>query len=269
MIDSLAEEELAQALGGRGTSRQIGRTCCAQYWIGPWSTGGDRWSRAVTAVAWIHLSCFLACQVLYDPSVQARSSFWCSSGLESWPPWGGGAARVGRGPAGSGRRRRSASWTRLWATFLILFVETWSCSMRLTGWESRWYKLAWGTLSTFFFAALAWLLAPSNFSSWPCQMYFTALPDRVHFKDYENLIYGVSLVARPSGHRLDNPVNRCGKEGLTLVAERCFLRACSSKARDGSGEIEGSLTHSPQWCGLEAVESTLCERRSEARMALA
>lgn len=32
--------------------------------------GGGRWSKALTAVAWIHLVTFLACQFLHDPLVE-------------------------------------------------------------------------------------------------------------------------------------------------------------------------------------------------------
>ena len=32
--------------------------------------GGGRWSRALMAVAWIHLVTFLACQFLHDPLVE-------------------------------------------------------------------------------------------------------------------------------------------------------------------------------------------------------
>jgi len=42
----------------------------------------------------------------------------------------------------------------------------------------------------------------------------------------------------------------------TLTAERCFLSACSPKARDGSGNREFVDSLAPT-CGLGAVESTL------------
>jgi hypothetical protein len=58
------------------------------------------------------------------------------------------------------------------------------------GWEARWYKPAWGTLSTFFLASLAWLFSPRLFIP-AVQMYFTALL-MIGFRDQENLIYGVS-----------------------------------------------------------------------------
>ena len=79
--------------------------------------------------------------------------------------------------------------TRLWGTFLILSFNLVMLNA-LVGWESRWYKPAWGTLSTFFLASLAWLFTPRLFIP-AVQMYFTALL-MVRFRDQENLIYGVS-----------------------------------------------------------------------------
>jgi hypothetical protein len=79
--------------------------------------------------------------------------------------------------------------TRLWGTFLILSFNL-AMLNSLTGWESRWYKPAWGTLSTFLFAALAWLFTPRFFIP-AVQMYFTALL-MVQYRNEENLIYGVS-----------------------------------------------------------------------------
>jgi hypothetical protein len=94
--------------------------------------------------------------------------------------------------AGPGWLRSSSSVglvTRLWGTFLILSFNLVMLNA-LTGWESRWYKPAWGTLSTCFLASLAWLFSARLLIP-AVQMYFTALL-MVYFKDYENLIYGVS-----------------------------------------------------------------------------
>ena len=79
--------------------------------------------------------------------------------------------------------------TRLWGTFLILSFNLVMLNA-LTGWETRWYRPAWGTLSTFFFASLAWLFSTRLFIP-AVQMYFTALL-MLYFKDQDNLIYGVS-----------------------------------------------------------------------------
>lgn len=78
---------------------------------------------------------------------------------------------------------------RLFATFLILSFNLLMLN-ELLGWETRWYKPAWGTLSTFFFAALAWLFTPRLLIP-AVQMYFTALL-MIRFRHLENLIYGVS-----------------------------------------------------------------------------
>jgi len=187
MIDSLAEEE------------QVACTVAVEARTAGWKDvlredldralerGGYRWSRAVTAVAWIHLFCFLACQALYHPSLQRdpRMVFiWAGECIA--------VLTVLRVFVGAGWIRFSPSIslvTRFWATFLILSFNLVMLNA-LTGWEFRWCKPAWGTLSTFFFAALAWLFTPRFFIP-AVQMYFTALL-MVRFKDYDNLIYGVS-----------------------------------------------------------------------------
>jgi hypothetical protein len=149
--------------------------------------GAVRWSRALAAVAWIHLLSFVACQALYDPGVQRDPRLVLIWALEL-----AAVVAVVRLVVGSGWFGWSPSIsviTRLWATFLILSFNLVMLNA-LTGWETRWYKPAWGTLSTFLFAALAWLFTPRFFIP-AVQMYFTALLI-VWFRDYENLIYGVS-----------------------------------------------------------------------------
>lgn len=149
--------------------------------------GGGRWSRAISAVAWIHLAGFLVCQALYDPAVlrDTRVLF----------VWIGELAAVLvalRAIAGPGWMRTSPAVGvvfRLWCTFLILSFNLVTLN-ELLGWELRWYKPAWGTLSTFFLASLAWLFTPKLFIP-AVQMYFTALL-MVRFRAHENLIYGVS-----------------------------------------------------------------------------
>ena len=149
--------------------------------------GGGRWSRAMMAVAWIHLGTFLACQALYDPGVQRDPRLVLLWGVElvavivtmraiAGPRWFASSPAIG-------------VVTRLWGTFLILSFNLVMLNA-LTGWESRWYKPAWGTLSTFLFAAMAWLFTPRFFIP-AVQMYFTALL-MVYFRNEENLIYGIS-----------------------------------------------------------------------------
>ena len=172
----------------------------------------------MSAVAWIHLGIFLGCQALHDPGVQRDPRLVLLWGVELvavvltmraivGPRWFASSPAIG-------------VVTRLWGTFLILSFNLVMLNA-LTGWESRWYKPAWGTLSTFLFAALAWLFTPRFFIP-AVQMYFTALL-MVYFRNEENLIYGVSwwiallgiarAIRRPvrcfcelaSGHRRDDP----------------------------------------------------------------
>jgi hypothetical protein len=149
--------------------------------------GAGRWSRAMAAVAWIHLFSFLLCQKLYDPALQRDPRL-----LLVWIGELAAVLAALRALAGPGWMRSSPAIgvvTRLWGTFLILSFNLVMLNA-LVGWESRWYKPAWGTLSTFFLASLAWLFSPRLFIP-AVQMYFTALL-LIRFRDQENLIYGVS-----------------------------------------------------------------------------
>ena len=154
---------------------------------GTFERGGGRWSRAIAAVAWIHLGSFLFCQAIYEPEVQRDPRLFYV--------WVGELAAVLialRAIAGRGWMRSSPAIgvaTRLWGTFLILSFNMVMLN-ELTGWETRWYKPAWGTLSTFFLASMAWLFSPRLFIP-AVQMYFTALL-MLYFKHADNLIYGVS-----------------------------------------------------------------------------
>ena len=78
---------------------------------------------------------------------------------------------------------------RLWLTLLILSFSLSTLNATI-GWETLWFKAAWGTLSSFFFATLAWLITP-RFLILAVQMYVTALL-MARFMEWNNLIYGVS-----------------------------------------------------------------------------
>ncbi len=149
--------------------------------------GGGRWSRAVAAIAWIHLVIFLGCQSIYDlerPRDPRHLLLW---GAEFFAVLG--ALRL---IGGRGWIRSSAAIgliTRFWGTFLILSFNVVSLN-ELMGWEVRWYRPAWGTISSFFLASMGWLFTPKMFIP-AVQMYFTALL-MLRYRDYDNLIYGVS-----------------------------------------------------------------------------
>ena len=139
------------------------------------------------AVAWIHLVTFLACQVLHDPLVERDVRH-----LVLWIVELAAVILTMRRVAGLGWFWSSPAINviaRLWVTFLILSFNVATLNA-LTGWESLWFKASWGTLSTFLFAALAWLFTP-KFLIPAVQMYFTALL-MARFPDWNNLIYGVS-----------------------------------------------------------------------------
>ncbi len=149
--------------------------------------GNGRWSRALAAVAWIHLFTFVACQVLHDPDVERDVRH-----LVLWIIELAVVILTMRRVAGLGWFWSSPAINviaRLWVTFLILSFNVATLNA-LTGWESLWFKASWGTLSTFLFAALAWLFTP-KFLIPAVQMYFTALL-MARFPDWKNLIYGVS-----------------------------------------------------------------------------
>ena len=149
--------------------------------------GHGRWSRALIAVAWIHLLTFVACQFLHDPLVERDVRH-----LVLWIIELVVVILTMRRVAGLGWFWSSPAinvdW-RLWVTFLILSFNVATLNA-LTGWESLWFKASWGTLSTFLFASLAWLFTP-KFLIPAVQMYFTALL-MARFPDWNNLIYGVS-----------------------------------------------------------------------------
>jgi hypothetical protein len=149
--------------------------------------GNGRWSRSLAAVAWIHFATFLLCQVLHDPGVERDVRH-----LVLWIIELAAVIITMRNVAGLGWFWSSPAINviaRLWVTFLILSFNVATLNA-LTGWESLWFKASWGTLSTFLFAALAWLFTP-KFLIPAVQMYFTALL-MARFPDWNNLIYGVS-----------------------------------------------------------------------------
>jgi hypothetical protein len=149
--------------------------------------GNGRWSRALIAVAGIHLLVFVACQMLHDPLVERDVRH-----LTLWIVELAAVIVTMRRVAGLGWFWSSPAINviaRLWVTFLILSFNVATLNA-LTGWESLWFKASWGTLSTFLFATLAWLFTP-KFLIPAVQMYFTALL-MARFPDWNNLVYGVS-----------------------------------------------------------------------------
>jgi hypothetical protein len=153
--------------------------------------GSGRWSRALMAVAWIHLTAFLACHLLHEPARGSGSGsdprhmlIWFLELVAVFV-----AMRLTAGKGWFWSPPAIKLITRLWVTLLILSFSVATLNATI-GWETLWFKAAWGTLSTFFFATLAWLFTPWFFVP-AVQMYITALLI-ARFMHWNNVIYGVS-----------------------------------------------------------------------------
>lgn len=187
MIETVVERE--PAVGGkRSETRLMGWKAELRAELDEaFVRGGGRWSRAVAAIGWIHLIAFLTSQAIYDPTRLRDPRH-----LLIWIAEFGAVLLALRLIAGRGWMRSSPAIgmvARFWGTFLILSFNVVSLN-ELMGWEMRWYRPAWGTVSSFYLASMAWLYTPRMFIP-AVQMYFTALL-MIRFPDYDNLIYGVS-----------------------------------------------------------------------------
>jgi hypothetical protein len=141
------------------------------------------------AVAWIHLIAFLGCHLLREPSRAGGSDprhmlVWFVELVAVFV-----AMRLVAGKGWFWQPPSIKLITRLWVTLLILSFSVATLNHTI-GWETLWFKAVWGTLSTFFFATLAWLFSPWFFVP-AVQMYFTGLLI-ARFMDWNNVIYGVS-----------------------------------------------------------------------------
>jgi hypothetical protein len=156
--------------------------------------GGGRWSRAFFAVALIHLVAFLVCHVLHSPSRVGDPRHilvWCIELVTVFV-----AMRLTAGKGWFWSPEAIHFVGRLWLTLLILSFSLSTLNATI-GWETLWFKAAWGTLSSFFFATLAWLITP-RFLLVAVQMYVTALL-MARFPEWNNLIYGASWWLALSG----------------------------------------------------------------------
>jgi hypothetical protein len=149
--------------------------------------GGGRWSRALMAVAWIHLLAFVICHTLHSPRQDSDPRHILVWFIELVSVFVAMRIFAGKGWFWSPQAIHFVG--RLWLTLLILSFSLSTLNATI-GWQTLWFKAAWGTLSSFFFATLAWLITP-RFLILAVQMYVTALL-MARFMDWNNLIYGVS-----------------------------------------------------------------------------
>ena len=149
--------------------------------------GGGRWSRALMVVAWIHLAAFVICHNLHSPRQDGDPRHILVWFIELVTVFVAMRIFAGKGWFWSPQAIHFIG--RLWLTLLILSFSLSTLNATI-GWQTLWFKAAWGTLSSFFFATLAWLITP-RFLILAVQMYVTALL-MARFMEWNNLIYGAS-----------------------------------------------------------------------------
>jgi hypothetical protein len=149
--------------------------------------GSGRWPRALMAVGCIHLAAFVVCHLLQSPSRQSDPRHILVWFIEFVAVFAAMRIFAGKGWFWSPQAVHLVA--RMWLTFLVLSFSLATLNAMI-GWETLWFKTAWGTLSSFFFAVLAWLFTP-RFLILAAWMYFTALL-MARFGEWNNLIYGGS-----------------------------------------------------------------------------
>jgi hypothetical protein len=189
MIEQVLEQEHSTEVSPSGVSLLAWREALREELNQTIVLGGGRWSRALMAVAWIHLIAFVGCHLLREPSRDGGSDprhmlVWFAELVAVFV-----AMRIFAGKGWFWSPPSIKLITRLWVTLLILSFSVATLNHTI-GWETLWFKAVWGTLSTFFFATLAWLFTPWFFVP-AVGMYFTGLLI-ARFMAWNNVIYGVS-----------------------------------------------------------------------------
>jgi hypothetical protein len=146
-----------------------------------------RWGFALMLIGWIHLAAFLVCEAMHVSGILTNSYYAVTWILELVS-----VVLVIRIVAGRGWYRATplaGILVRVWVTFLILSFNLTSLNT-LTGLEHTWFKAPLATLSTFGFAATAYLVNPRFFIP-AVQMYFTGLLMALS-PSHAYVIYGVA-----------------------------------------------------------------------------
>jgi hypothetical protein len=148
----------------------------------------QRWGFGLIAVGWVHLATFLTCYIMYQAGDLAPPRYLLAWFLEFLVV----VVLLRRTVTCGGRHRPpplTAILARVWVTFLILGFSAASLN-NLTGMPPEWFKPMWGTLSTFGFAMMAWLV-----SLWflvpAVQMALTAML-MARWTPHAYLFYGIS-----------------------------------------------------------------------------
>jgi hypothetical protein len=187
MVQELIEQERSENVHALDAAATAWKNVLREELDRTLVNGNGRWSRALMAVAWIHLLAFVVCHTLHSPGHESDPRHILVWSIELVAVFLAMRAFAGKGWFWSPPAIHLVG--RLWLTLLILSFSLSTLNATI-GWETLWFKAAWGTLSSFFFATLAWLIT-ARFLFLAVQMYFTALL-MARFMDWNNLIYGVS-----------------------------------------------------------------------------
>lgn len=153
-----------------------------------------RWGVALVAVGWVHLVAFLACHAIRNPAIRSDPRH---AGL--WALDVAGCLLAMRVVSGRDWYRASpaaALVARLWGTFLVLAFSL-AVLNSASGWSHDWFKPTWCTLSSFGFAAMAWLF-DARFLIPAVQMGATGLV-MVRYPSWNYVIFGISWWAALQG----------------------------------------------------------------------
>ncbi len=198
----------------------------------------QRWGFGLMAIGWVHLATFLTCHVMYRAGDLAPPRYLVAWTLEFLVVVGLARRMV----TGGGRHRPpplTGILARAWITFMILGFSAASLN-DLTGMPPEWFKPMWGTLSTFGFAMMAWLV-----SLWflvpAVQMSLTAML-MARWTPDSYLFYGISwwlalhLVAFAIERARRGAIARGEIPAAGAVVSRSLPSMPSSKRGEGSPE---------------------------------
>jgi hypothetical protein len=116
----------------------------------------DRWAFGLVAIGWVHLGTFLTCHIMFKSGNLSPPPYLALWLLEFLAVF----AVLRKMVTGNGKHPAPplvGLLARVWITFLILGFSVASLN-NLTGRPPDWFKPVWGTLSTFGFAMMAWLV---------------------------------------------------------------------------------------------------------------
>jgi hypothetical protein len=187
MVQQLLQPDQSELDTSLDTATTAWKTALRRELDQTFARGNGRWSRAFIILGLLHLAAFIICHNLHSPRQESdprHIGVWFCELVSVFVVM---RLVVGKGWFWSPPAIHFIG--RLWLTLLILSFSLSTLNAAI-GWQTLWFKAAWGTLGSFFFATLAWLITP-RFLFLAVQMYVTALL-MSRFMEWNNVIYGVS-----------------------------------------------------------------------------